>query len=180
MYVFNIWHDLAENRVKKDEFVAFIEISKGSKVKYELDKDTGMIIVDRILHTSMVYPHSYGFIPRTYSEDNDPLDVFVLCQETLAPNVLVECLPIGVIEMIDGGERDEKIIAVAKNDPHYNGFKDISELPKHIFDEMSHFFTTYKDLEGKEAKIEGVHGREQALKIMEECIQLYKDTDFGR
>ncbi len=101
--MFNVWHDISEKRIGKDEFVAFIEIPKGSKVKYELDKETGMVIVDRLLHTSMVYPHSYGFIPKTYSEDNDPLDVFVLCQAELLPNVLVECLPIGVIEMIDGG-----------------------------------------------------------------------------
>ena len=146
----NIWHDIDNDRIKKDDFVACIEIAKGSKKKYELDKETGMIILDRILYTSTHYPANYGFIPRTYSQDKDPLDVLVLCNETFDPLILVRCYPIGVVKMVDEKESDEKIIAVCQNDPSMNGYRDISELPKHYFEEISHFFRVYKELEGKE------------------------------
>ena len=128
----NIWHDISPKVITKEKFTAVIEIPKSSKVKYELDKTTGLLRMDRILYTSTHYPANYGFIPRTYAEDGDPLDVLVLCSETLAPLSLVDCYPIGVISMLDNGAADEKIICIPLNDPTYNIYKDISELPKHI------------------------------------------------
>ena len=169
----NVWHDLDPSRITETEFDCFLEISKGSKIKYELDKETGMLCLDRILHTSMVYPAAYGFIPRTLGGDNDPLDVFVLCSETLAPNTLVRVRPIGMITMIDGGEPDEKVIAVAVKDPFYNKFNDCAELPQHYFNEMIHFFMHYKDLENKEVKVKALSTREEMLQVIRESITMY-------
>ena len=132
----NIWHDISPKRITPEEFIAVVEIPKGSKKKYELDKETGLIILDRILHTSTHYPANYGFIPRTFGDDLDPLDVLVLCSEPLEPLTLVRCYPIGMISMIDSGRNDEKIIAIPVNDPTYNGSRDIKELPAHIFEEI--------------------------------------------
>ena len=171
----NIWHDLDSKRVSKDSFIACIEISKGSKKKYELDKETGLIILDRILYTSTHYPANYGFIPKTYSGDNDPLDVLVLCQEVIEPMSLVKCRPIGVVLMIDGGEVDEKIIAVVEHDPVMNVYEDINDLPKHMLEEMQHFFRVYKQLEGKKTYIEKVENADIAKKIIEESIECYKN-----
>ena len=145
----NIWHDISEDRIFPTDFISVIEISKGSKKKYELDKETGMIILDRVLYTSTHYPMNYGFIPRTLGDDGDPLDVLVMCSEPLEPLTLVRCYPIGVMKMTDGGAGDEKVIAIPWADPTYEAYTDISELPKHIFDEIRHFFSVYKDLEGK-------------------------------
>lgn len=170
----NIWHDINQKRITKECFDAVIEISKGSKMKYELDKETGMIYLDRVLHTSTHYPTNYGFIPRTYAEDNDPLDVLVLCSEKIEPMSLVRCYPVGVISMIDSGASDDKIIAIPFNDPTYNGYNNISQLPTHIFDEMTHFFSVYKMLENKETAIDEAKGPEQALKIIEDSINRYK------
>lgn len=170
----NIWHDIDADKISPDKFSAVIEIPKGSKTKYELDKQTGLLKLDRILYTATHYPANYGFIPRTYAEDGDPLDVLVLCSEVINPLTLVKCYPIGVVSMIDGDENDEKIIAVPFKDPVYNGFKDISELPEHISKEISHFFTIYKDLENKKTEIKGTNGAEQAIKIVKNCIEAYK------
>ena len=142
----NIWHDIDNDRIKANDFIVCIEISKGSKKKYELDKETGMIILDRILYTSTHYPANYGFIPRTYCGDRDPLDVLVLCQETIDPLVLVRCKPIGVIKMIDNDDVDEKIIAVPLNDPSYNVYNNLTELPLHIFEEISHFLKFFHEI----------------------------------
>lgn len=169
----NIWHDISPERVKSEEFTCVIEIPKGSKKKYELDKETGLILLDRILHTSMQYPANYGFIPRTYGDDNDPLDVFVICSEVIETLTLVKAYPIGVIYMEDGGEGDEKIIAIPHSDPFYNTYKDISDLPKHIFDEMQHFFSRYKDLEKKEVKVTDIAGREKAIEVISQCLENY-------
>lgn len=169
----NIWHDISPKRIKDDDFFAVIEITRGGKAKYELDKETGMLMMDRVLHTSTHYPADYGFIPRTLADDGDPLDVLVLCSEDIIPMSLIRCYPIGVIRMIDGGEKDEKIIAIPFNDPTYNSFKDISELPPHIFNEMSHFFSVYKELEHKVTTIEEVSGREDAVEIIQTCINTY-------
>lgn len=174
----NIWHDIDNDRIKCDDFICCIEISKGSKKKYELDKETGLIILDRILYTSTHYPANYGFIPRTYSDDRDPLDVLVLCQEILDPLVLVRCKPIGVIKMIDNDDVDEKIIAVPMNDPSMNCYNDLSELPKHQFDEISHFFTVYKQLEGKETFVREVLGQKDAIKIIQDSIDAYNKLFF--
>ena len=169
----NIWHDLSPSRINPDDFIAVIEIEKGSKNKYELDKETGHIILDRILYTSTHYPANYGLIPRTYADDGDPLDVLVLCSEKIHPLSLVRCYPIGVITMLDSGKLDEKIIAIPFEDPTYNNYHDISELPSHIFSEMSHFFTIYKTLEPKETAVNDVCGAETAREIIEKCRNAY-------
>ena len=170
----NIWHDISEERITKEKFVGVIEISKGCKNKYELDKETGRLKLDRVLYTATHYPANYGFIPRTYAEDNDPLDVLVLCQEDLVPLTLVDCYPIGVLIMIDGNERDEKIIAVAQKDPFLNVYKDIAELPAHISTEIKHFFEVYKQLEDKETVVDEFLGRKEAEEIIEKAIENYK------
>lgn len=169
----NIWHDIEKSRIKPDDFMAFIEIGKGNKVKYELDKETGLIAFDRLLHTSMVYPANYGFIPRTLGGDGDPLDVLVLTSEPLMSGCLVEARPIGMIVMVDDGEQDEKIIAVAKADPFFTNVKCMDDLPKHTFDEMVHFFKRYKELQNKVTEIKGVEGIESALKTINESLVNY-------
>ena len=169
----NIWHDIGEERIKKDSLVAVIEIKKGGKNKYELDKETGMLRLDRVLYTATHYPANYGFIPRTYADDNDPLDVLVLCQEDIEPMTLVECYPIGVLIMTDSEERDEKIIAVANKDPFLNVYHDVSELPSHISSEIKHFFEVYKQLEDKQTSVEVILGREEAEKIIQKSIESY-------
>ena len=169
----NIWHDIDPKRINPDDFVAVIEISKGSKKKYELDKETGLIMLDRVLFTSTHYPANYGFIPRSFGDDSDPLDVLVLSTETLEPLTLVRSYPIGYISMLDGGKNDEKIIAIPFGDPTYNKYRDISELPKHIFDEMLHFFNVYKTLEDKEAVAKEVNNREAAEKVISAALDHY-------
>ena len=170
----NIWHDIDSSRISPEEFMVVIEIPKGSKTKYELDKQTGLLMLDRILHTSTHYPANYGFIPKTYADDYDPLDVLVLCSERIFPMTLIKCYPIGVMSMLDNGRSDEKIIAIPTNDPSYNSYTDISQLPKHIFEEMKHFFTVYKALENKETAVEEVQGVEVALDIVSAAIESYK------
>ncbi len=171
----NIWHDISPKRITPEEFICVIEIPKGSKSKYELDKETGYLMLDRILYTSTHYPANYGFIPRTYGDDKDPLDVLLLCAQTLEPLTLVKAKPIGVISMIDNGQGDEKIIAIPSGDPTYNHYTDISELPAHIFDEMSHFFSVYKNLEHKQTAVNEVMGREKAVEIIKKAIADYID-----
>ena len=169
----NIWHKISPKRITSEDFIAVIEIGKGSKIKYELDKETGLIKMDRILYTSTHYPANYGFIPRTYSDDNDPLDVLVLCSEQLMPLTLVRCYPIGVIRMLDNGHRDDKIIAIPFEDPNYNMYKDIEELPQHVFDEMTHFFTVYKELENKTTAVNEVDHADIAKEIISGDIDRY-------
>ena len=171
----NIWHDVSPERIKPNDFLCVIEIQKGSRKKYELDKETGFIILDRVLYTSTHYPANYGFIPRTYGDDNDPLDVLLICAEDLEPLTLVRAYPIGVISMVDNGRRDEKIIAIPLNDPNYNMYRSIQELPKHIFDEMKHFFSVYKNLEHKETAVDEVKDADAAIKIIEEAIDRYNE-----
>ena len=169
----NIWHDIDPKRISPEDFVAVVEISKGSKKKYELDKETGLIILDRVLYTSTHYPANYGFIPRSFGDDGDPLDVLILCSEALDPLTLVRCFPIGYISMSDGGRNDEKIIAIPFADPTYNKYKDISELPPHVFEEMRHFFNVYKTLEAKETVAGEVNGREAAVKVVADALDNY-------
>ena len=170
----NIWHDISPKRITAENFVCVIEISKGSKKKYELDKETGLLRLDRVLYTSTVYPANYGFIPRTFAEDGDPLDVLVLCGESIYPATLVTCEPIGVIKMVDGGSLDEKIIAVPVGDPTYKDYYDIKELPKHVFEEMMHFFEVYKTLEHKQTTVKEICHRDEAMDIIAKCIKAYK------
>ena len=172
----NIWHDLDKNRVSKDEFIAYIEISKHSKNKYELDKATGLIILDRVLSTSMIYPENYGFIPLTLAEDNDPLDVLVICQEPIQSGALVKCIPIGVLKMVDSGEPDSKIICVASQDSQMSFFKDIKELPSHMLDEIANFFENYKALEGKYTEVLGYESKEVAQEIIIDCLKRYEEV----
>ncbi len=172
----NIWHSISPKRISAEDFVSVVEISKGSKKKYELDKETGYIILDRILYTSTHYPANYGFIPRTYGDDEDPLDVLLLCSEPLEPLTLVRAYPIGVISMIDNGRNDEKIIAIPFNDPTYNQYTDIDQLPNHIFEEMRHFFRVYKNLENKTTAVNEVSGREAAMAVIQTAIDRYIDN----
>lgn len=172
----NIWHDMDPKRITPDDFICVVEISKGSKKKYELDKSTGYIMLDRILYTSTIYPANYGFIPRTYGDDNDPLDVLLLCSEPLEPMTLVRAYPIGVISMIDNGHNDEKIIAIPFTDPNYNQYSSIKQLPAHVFDEMKHFFMVYKNLENKETAVDEVSDREEATRIIREAIDNYVEN----
>lgn len=172
----NIWHDVSPERIKPEDFLCVIEIPKGSRKKYELDKETGYIILDRVLYTSTHYPANYGFIPRTYGDDNDPLDVLLICAEDLEPLTLVRAYPIGVIAMVDNGSRDEKIIAIPYNDPNYNMYKSIEELPRHLFDEMRHFFAVYKNLEDKETAVEEVASADEAVKVINEAIVRYNEV----
>ena len=165
--------DYYEDRIKKNDFISVIEITKGGKNKYELDKETGLLRLDRVLYTATHYPANYGFIPRTYAEDNDPLDVLVLCEENIEPMTLVECYPIGVLIMIDSQQKDEKIIAVAKKDPFLNTYKDITELPPHISSEIKHFFEVYKQLENRETVVEKILGKTEAEEIIQKSIENY-------
>ena len=172
----NIWHRADPSRITPESFLACIEISKGSKNKYELDKETGHLILDRVLFTSTIYPQNYGFIPRTYADDYDPLDVLVLCSEAIIPMSFVECKPIGVLIMKDNGLYDEKIIAVPLNDPFYSGYNSVHELPIHIFEEIKHFFAVYKTLEGKQTAIDEVYDVDVAKQIIADCISSYKQV----
>lgn len=175
----NIWHDISQKRITPERFIVCVEISKGSKKKYELDKETGMIILDRVLFTSAHYPANYGFIPRTYAGDNDPLDVLVLCQEDIEPMSLVDCYPIGVIKMIDSDEVDEKIIAIPFGDPSLTQYTDLKNLPHHLLSEISHFFEVYKSLEGKRTYILDIEGREEAVRVIEDAMTSY-EKKFGK
>ena len=168
------WHQVKHYSQFPDIIPAIIEVPKGSQVKYELDKESGLVKVDRILYSSVHYPANYGFIPRTFADDGDPLDVLVLCSETIQPMTLVECKPIGVLNMVDNDSCDEKIIAVPVNDPNYNCYSDISELPKHYFEEIQHFFQVYKTLEAdKVTSVTETDGVDKAKEIIEKAITSY-------
>ena len=169
----NIWHDISPKRINPNDFMMVVEIPKGSKKKYELDEETGFLMLDRILYTSTHYPANYGFIPRTYGDDEDPLDVLLICSQALEPLTLVRAYPIGVISMVDNGRKDEKIIAIGFNDPNYNNYTNIDQLPPHVFDEMRHFFKVYKNLENKETAVEEVSGPDEAIRIIDEAINRY-------
>ena len=163
-----------EADVTPDLFKVFIEIPKGSKAKYELDKETGLIKLDRVLYTSTHYPHNYGFIPLTFCDDGDPLDVLILCSEVLYPATTLNGRAIGVLKTLDNGKKDSKIIAVSTDDPFYNTYFDIKELPKHIFDEIKNLFDVYKNLEGSTLLTGEVEGASEAKKEIQRCIDLYK------
>ena len=174
----NIWHDIDEKRIRPTDFVAVVEISKNSNMKYELDKETGMLRLDRVLFTSTYYPMNYGFIPRSYGDDNDPLDVLLLCSQPIVPMTLVRSYPIGVMYMEDDGMGDEKIIAIPYGDPTYMAYKNVNELPKHIFDELQHFFSVYKQLECKKTDVKDIGGPEEAIDVIKKAIENYK-IKFG-
>lgn len=176
---FNPWHDVSIGDKAPEVVEAIIEIPKRSKAKYELDKDSGMLRLDRVLFSSVHYPENYGFIPKTYGDDKDPLDIIVFCQEAIQPMCLVSAKVIGVMRMIDGGEGDDKILAVANDDESVNHINSIEEMPKHIKDELMNFFEYYKTLENKSVEVEGIQGRDKAIEIMNEAIKAYEEK-FGQ
>jgi inorganic pyrophosphatase len=167
------WHDVTPGEHLPSEFNALVEIPMGSSVKYELDKRTGLLRLDRVLYSAVYYPANYGFIPQTFAEDDDPLDVLVLCQEPLAPLTLVTARAIGRMTMLDGGKSDHKILAVAVNDPEFNSFREASELPPHRLMMLRRFFQDYKLLEGKSVEVEEIQPAEKALPIIETALQSY-------
>lgn len=172
----NILHSISRARITPEHFLACIEIPAGSKNKYELDVESGALMLDRILYTSTHYPQNYGFIPRTWGNDEDPLDVLVLCSASIVPMALCRCYPIGLLNMVDSGEGDEKIIAICENDPFFSSYKTISDLPAHILDEISHFFRRYKELEhGKSTTISGYQGKREAMQCIARARKRYDE-----
>lgn len=169
------WHSLDIGRHAPNSFNAVIEIPKGSKVKYEIDKATGLLKVDRILYSSVVYPWNYGFIPQTYCEDGDAADVIVIMTETVVPLSFLRVRPIGVMHMIDQGEKDDKIITVHLDDPSYKDYNHIDQFPKHILKELKMFFEDYKKLENKDTKVAGFSGPEEAIQIVADSMKMYKE-----
>jgi inorganic pyrophosphatase len=176
--MFHPWHDVSYGNDAPTILNSIIEIPKGSKAKYELDKESGLIRLDRVLFSSVHYPANYGFIPRTYCDDKDPLDILVICSIDVDPMCIIEAKVIGVMEMIDENERDDKIVAVAKNDMSVNYIDDISNLPPHTTTELRRFFEDYKKLEHKNVRVEQFLDKEAAFKIVNESILLYEKT-FG-
>lgn len=172
------WHDVTFGDNSPKTVNAIIEIPKGNRAKYELDKDSGLLMLDRVLYSSVYYPANYGFIPQTYCDDHDPLDILVICQIKIVPMCIVPAKVIGVMRMIDGGEADDKIIAVAEGDPSVNHINDISELPEHFISELKNFFEDYKKLEKKTVIVEEFQNREVAQEIVRKSIEDYK-VKFG-
>lgn len=171
----NTWHDIDPGKNSPSVVNSIIEIPKGSKAKYELHKESGLLKLDRVLFSSVHYPANYGFIPQTLCYDNDPLDILVLSQIDINPLCLVETKVIGVMHMVDGNEDDDKVIAVPANDPSLNHINDISELPEHLVNELQNFFEEYKKLEKKEVEVKGFKNKETALEVIRNSIQMYKD-----
>src|SRR6516225_4587501 len=169
------WHDVTPGEGLPTRFTTVIEIPMGSSVKYELDKETGLLKLDRILYSAVYYPANYGFIPQTLAEDDDPLDVLVLCQEAVAPLTLVHARAIGLMTMIDSGKKDHKILAVAIDDPEYAGFREASELPAHRLTMLRRFFQDYKTLEGKTVEVDEFQAMETALPVIEAALARYSE-----
>ncbi len=167
------WHDVTPGSKLPAEFTTIIEIPMGSSVKYELDKETGLLRLDRILYSAVFYPADYGFIPQTLAEDDDPLDVLVLCHEPVAPLTLVNARAIGLMTMIDSGKKDHKVLAVAVDDPEYNAFREASELPPHRLNMLRRFFQDYKTLEGKAVEVEEFEPAAMALPVIEDALARY-------
>src|SRR5215469_15113200 len=169
------WHDVTPGSKLPQEFNSIIEIPFGSSVKYELDKTSGLIKLDRVLYSAVYYPANYGFIPQTLAEDDDPLDVLVLCQEAVAPLTLVHARTIGLMTMIDSGKKDHKILAVATEDPEYNGFREAAQLPAHRLHLLRRFFQDYKTLEGKAVEVDDMEPAAAALPVIEAALVAYSD-----
>lgn len=174
------WHDVSPGSEAPEWFNSVIEIPKGSKVKYELDKETGLLKVDRVLYSSVVYPANYGFIPRTLGDDEDPLDLLVLMQEPIQPLSMVRARPIGMMPMIDSGENDEKIICVNLDDPEYRSYEHFTELPKHRLDELRRFFEDYKTLENKEVRVGDFFGPQEAIETVRRAMACYEERISAR
>ena len=172
-------HDILVPDAIEDFFPAVVEIPKGSKVKYEMDKTTGLVRVDRVLYSSVIYPANYGFIPQTLGDDHDPLDVLVLMQEQVVPMSILRVRPIGMMTMLDQGDNDEKIICIHLDDPEYQHFTHIDELPPHRIEELRRFFEDYKKLEKKEVLVQDFLGPEDAMKAVKHCMSLYEKLFSG-
>jgi inorganic pyrophosphatase len=170
------WHEVPIGDDAPDELNVVVEISSGSKVKYELDKETGLLKIDRILYSSVVYPENYGFLPQTLADDDDPLDVIILTQAPIQPLSVMEARPIGMLHMLDEGERDENIICVNVEDPIYNSYNHVDEFPQHRWDELKQFFAEYKNLEGKEVEVGDIVGPEEAKEYIQHAMELYKQN----
>lgn len=168
----NLWHDIDPGT--KDEITAIIEINKGSKNKYEVDKKTGLIALDRVAHTAQDFPFDYGFVPKTLWDDDDPIDVVVLTTYPLFPGVLVRVRPVAIMNMIDSGDADDKVIAVPVDDPRWSEVKDLQDINPHTLKEIEHFYSTYKKLQNKEVSVNGFKGKEEAEKAFERGCELYK------
>ena len=171
----NPWHDVSPGENQPEVVNGIIEIPKNTRAKYELDKDSGMLKLDRVLYAAMYYPANYGFIPKTFCDDGDPLDILILSQIEIVPMCIVEAKVIGVMRMLDGGEMDDKIIAVAANDMSVNHINNIEELPPHSLKELKNFFEDYKKLENKEVVVEDFQNKATALKIIEQSIVDYQE-----
>lgn len=175
----NLWHDISLGKNAPQEINVIVEINKGSKNKYEINKDTGLIALDRVLHTAQDYPFDYGFVPRTLWDDGDALDVVLLTTYPLAPGILVASRPIALIRMTDSGDSDDKIIAVPVKDPRWDDIKDLPDINKHTLKEIDHFFMTYKRIQKKEVHIAGFERAEKAHKAVARSIKLYAKK-FGK
>lgn len=167
------WHDVTPGEGLPLDFQVIVEIPMGSSVKYELDKETGLLRMDRMLYSAVYYPANYGFVPQTLAEDDDPLDVLVLCKEEVAPLTIVNARAIGLMTMIDTGKKDHKIIAVASDDPEYNGYTDTAELPPHRLHMVRRFFQDYKMLEGKAVEVDEIQSCDKALPVIEDALHRY-------
>lgn len=172
---FNPWHDVHYGKDAPNFVNSIIEIPKGSNGKYELDKESGLLRLDRVLFSAVYYPANYGFIPRTYSDDGDPLDILVFCSIDVDPLCLIESKVIGMLTMVDGDERDDKIVSVAKNDISMNHIDDISHLPAHAMNQLKRFFEDYKKLEHKNVIVEKIAGKDEAYAIINESIKSYAE-----
>lgn len=169
----NLWHDI--DRKTKEEFNVIIECPKGSRVKYEVDKKSGLICFDRVLYSPMHYSTNYGFVPKTLWEDGDPLDVLVISHEPLVPSCLVKCRAVGVLDMVDSGEGDAKILAVPVKDPRFKNIQEITDVDEHLLLEIQHFFKVYKDLQNKQVQVGQWNPKQRALKDIEKSFELYDE-----
>ena len=177
------WHDISPGDKLPQEFQAVIEIPFGSSVKYELDKQSGLIKLDRVLYSAVYYPANYGFIPQTLAEDDDPLDVLVFCQEAVVPLTLIHARAIGLMTMIDAGKKDHKVIAVATQDPEFNAYREAREMPEHRLQMMRRFFLDYKQLEGKAVEVDNIQPAKDALPIIDDALGRYshqRRKGFGK
>jgi len=177
------WHDISPGENLPREFYSIIEIPFGSRVKYELDKQSGLIKLDRVLYSAVYYPANYGFIPQTLAEDDDPLDVLVLCQETVVPLTVMQARAIGLMTMIDSGKKDHKIIAVATHDPEFNSYQEASEMPEHRLSMLRRFFLDYKQLEHKAVEVDEIQPSVHALPVIEDALARYSQQrrkGFGK